>query len=342
MRKWILIGCLLALLAVSSAAFAQETPPLPGEVVVADLLFPRGIEFDSDDNMIVVEAGNGGDTVIFELDDLQVTGGLSAAVRTYAPDGSETSASYYPSEVTPEAAGGVYRAYPRGDSLWLVFMNDSFSQPFTTFSDMIVEIDRATLRPLNVIDLWMYEVENNSDGTQEILSNPSDLAWDENGTMYIVDTGANALLTWTAEEGLGLFRAWGDNPVPTAIEFDADGNIWVGFLGTGIAPGAAKVEQWSPEGELLATFEGLTAVTDIEFAPDGSLYAVQLFTIDPANPEAPGPGSVVAVADGYPPVAEGLPFPHSIAFDSSGAMYVTLGTFAIPGMSFPGMVLRVG
>ena len=87
-------------------------------------------------------------------------------------------------------------------------------------------------------------------------TNVADIAWGADGTLYIVDAGSNALYTWTEADGVQLVTAWG-NDVPTAIEIADNGDIYIGFLGEGIAPGAAKIERWSG-GEVVETFAGLT------------------------------------------------------------------------------------
>jgi hypothetical protein len=127
-----------------------------------------------------------------------------------------------------------------------------------------------------------------------------------------------------------LVAAWPDNPVPTSIEVADNGDLYIGFLGAGLAPGAAKIERWSG-GELAETFAGLNAVSDILLDGD-TLYAVELVIF---GEEGPGPGRVVTVtADGATPVAEGLLAPFGIAKGSDGALYVTYGTIAFaPGMT---------
>jgi len=151
-----------------------------------------------------------------------------------------------------------------------------------------------------------------------------------------VDAGGNDLLSWTEAGGLQLVHAWSDNPVPTSIEVAENGDLYIGFLGAGMAPGAGKIEHWS-DGELVETFSGLSTVTDILLDGD-TLYAVQLTIF---TDQGPGPGSVVTVtADGATPIAEGLIAPFGIAQGADGALYVTFGTVAFaPGMT--GGVVRL-
>jgi hypothetical protein len=146
----------------------------------------------------------------------------------------------------------------------------------------------------------------------------------------------NALLSWTEADGLATVAAWPDNSVPTAVEVADDGSLYVGFLGAELAPGAGKVEHWA-DGELVETFGGLNAVTDILLDGD-TLYAVELVLF---TEEGPGPGRVVTVnAEGATPVVEGLLAPFALAQDAEGALYVSYGTIAFaPGMT--GGVLKL-
>jgi hypothetical protein len=148
-------------------------------------------------------------------------------------------------------------------------------------------------------------------------------------------------MSWTAEAGVQLAQAWpfdGDNPVPTSVEVDENGDIYVGFL-TGFPwpQGGARIEHWSG-GELVETFSGLTMVTGLLMAQDGSLYAVEFTSnFDPASGYAPG--RVVKVdADGITPVLEGLTNPFGIAQAPDGTIVVSINS---TGNEAAGQVIAV-
>lgn len=341
MRKWLVISVVVVVMAgLAVGVLAQDTPPLPGEVVVGDLQQPRGISFGPDGNLVVVEGGSGGNLVLMESDEGQITAGQAWSVSSVGMDGTKTPLLLLPAIDTGTEALSAYRAYWHEDSWWVVMSGGAPNQPpFGPLSATILQLD-PTGRIQTVIDTFAFEEANNPDGTDEINSNPGDIAWLSDGTMLISDSGANALLSWTAADGLQLVHAWG-NDVPTSLAVTADDTVYVGFLGEGIAPGAARIEHWSGM-DLVETFSGLTGVTDIELGADGTLYAVQLFQFsdDPAAP--PGPGNIVSVtADGATPVVEGLPLPHSMAIGDDGSIYVTVNTAAFFGPT-PGMVLKIG
>ncbi len=313
--------------------------PLPGEAVLADLGSPRGLAFDADRNLLVAVAGVGGEAS-FQLQgpdgEQSVNAGLSGRIVSMAPDGTSSDRiAGLPSYAFPGETGGVYRIIPHGRSLWLLFSGTGSGNTGAYWADSVVEYDADTLLVKTVINLNNFEATHDPDGNG-YDTNVADIAWDRDDTLYIVDAGGNDLLSWTAEGGLQLVHAWKDNPVPTSIEIAANGDLYIGFLGAGMAPGAGKIERWSG-GKLVQTFSGLNTVTDILLDGD-DLYAVQLTVF---TEQGPGPGSVVTVTDkGVTPVAEGLPAPFGIAKGSDGALFVTFGTIALaPGMT--GGVLRL-
>lgn len=339
-RKAVFVLLIVVMSLPGVAAFAQDgPPPLPGEVILADLGAPRGLAFDAAGNLLVADAGTGG-----EIEAVMpgpegegvVQMGLSGRIISVAPDGSVTDAvAGFPSYNTGAETLGVYRALPQGDSLWVVFSGAGAGRFGAFWGNSVVELDAATLSTRRVINLDNFEATNDPDGNG-FDSNVSDIAWGADGTLFITDAGCNCLLSWTAEGGLQLVAAWPDNPVPTAVEVAENGDLYIGFLGAGLAPGAAKIEHWSG-GELVETFAGLNAVSDILLDGD-TLYAVELVLFGEAGP---GPGRVVIVnAEGSTPIAEGLPAPFGIAKGPDGALYVSFGTVPLgPGMT--GGVLKL-
>jgi hypothetical protein len=321
-------------------AMAQEgMPPLRGELVLGDLGAPRGLAFDANGNLLVAVAGTGGETEFTMLGpegESTVNAGLSGRIVSIAPDGTTSDLIVgLPSYAMAMETLGVYRIIPNGDSLWLIFSGAGVGNSGAYWQDSIVEYDAETMAVRTIINLNDFEAANDPDGNG-YDTNVADIDWGVNGTLYIVDAGGNDLLSWTAENGLQLIHAWTDNPVPTSIEIAENGDLYIGFLGAGLAPGAGKIEHWSG-GELVETFSGLNTVSDILLDGD-TLYAVQLTVF---TDQGPGPGSVVSVTtDGATPIVEGLLAPFGIAQGADGALYVSFGTMAFaPGMT--GGVVRL-
>jgi hypothetical protein len=115
--------------------------------------------------------------------------------------------------------------------------------------------------------------------------------------------------------------------VPTGLAMAPDGGVYLGLLSEfPLTDGVAKIVKIAPDGTVSDVWTGLTAVTDIALAPDGTLYATELSTgnteTDP--PYHPQTGKVVrqtgpAAAE---EVATGLDYPTHLAFDADGLLYV--------------------
>ena len=315
-------------------ALAQDDLIPSGDIIATDIGSPRGLAFDVDGNLWIADAGIGGDTVLnITVDGTEQTinAGLTGRVIQVTSDGTESDVivglpSYYTS---PERSNGLYRVIPTEDAIWLVYSGNGRFSFGAYWMDTIVELDAMTLSPRTIINLEDFERVNNPDGNA-YDTNVADIAWADDGTMYIVDAAGNDLLSWTADDGLQLVTAWEANPVPTAIEIADNGDLYISFLGEGMADGVATIERWS-DGELVETFTGLTAVTDILL--DGEdLYAVEFVNyVD----DVAGAGRVVQVnSDGITTVADNLIAPFGIAQDADGALYVTYSAVAfVPDVS---------
>ncbi len=126
------------------------------------------------------------------------------------------------------------------------------------------------------------------------------------------------------------------DPVPTSVAVGPDGAYYVGLLaGFPFVPGTAAVYRVDPaSGRFDPYVTGLTHVIDVEFAPDGSLYILQLTNgglLEAEVCDEPAPGSLLRYANGVTSVlADDLMIPGGLAVDSYGSAYVT--TFSVvPG-----------
>lgn len=325
-----LLLVLLLLLAAGMRAAAEDR-------IATGLNNPRHISFGPDGTLYIAEAGSGGST------DAQgpygpVKIGATGQVSAVAVDGTQ---SVVISALLSTDAGfgqieGVGSVYVTDESYWLVMGLGPQDVPDGQYVEALVEVDRATGDVKQMIDLRAFEVDNNPDEADEIVSNPIDIAVSADGIIYIADASANAVLAITNGE-VQLFAAWPPtsatpSAVPTSVAVAEDGSVYIGFLsGFPFPPGGARIEQWSPDGTLLKTFGGLTLVTDILIGQDGSLYAVEMASGFGDLGYNAHSGRVVQVTDdGLMVLMDGLNIPYGMAQDAAGNLYVTVNSAFAP------------
>lgn len=320
------------------SALAQDgPPPLPegAEVVAEGLNYPRLLTVGEDGTIYVAIVGAGGD-VIVTTPEGDVPFGYSSEVIAIAADGSQSTLVGN----LPSAAGiGGATAIEWGENSYWVGVSGPGPEapPNGLLAASALQFSAEDNHLLTYVDLYGYEVANDPDGNG-VDTNTGDILVASDGTVYILDVGANTLFTWTADGGLEPLVIWEDNSVPTAVAEAPDGNLVISHLGAELAPGAGKVEVISTEGEVLETYAGFNTLTDVVVADDGAIYAVAL--ISGFGEQGPLPGQVIHVnaGEGGEIVVDGLMVPYGIALEADGSMLVTTGaSFVPPGM---GMVLR--
>ena len=196
--------------------------------------------------------------------------------------------------------------------------------------------DRVSL----LADVLANEASANPDGT-DIDSNPVGLLRQGNG-YYLADAGGNAVVRVDNRGSFSTLTplpptAIGADAVPTAVEKGPDGAFYISQLtGFPFEPGAANIWRVVPGQAPTAWASGLTNVTDLAFAKDGTLYAVEIASEGLLN----GPiGSLVKVTPGsgdHETIIGGLFAPYGVALTKNAA-YVSTGTVLTGG----GQVIKV-
>lgn len=320
---FVLLMLILALASVLPAIAQDEY-----DTIVDGLINPRNLFYDADGNLWIAEAGDGGPG----LTNTEESFGNGGQITMVTPDGNASVEVIGLTSFRDGNTLGTHAIYVTEGSIWMLLGETSdFRIPY---SHALVELDRDYNRIVTFVDLLTLEIEEDPDGNANMQSNATDFEVAPDGTIYIANAGCNCLMSWSADAGLAVAAAWPfstDNPVPTSVEVDADGNIYVGFLtGFPFPEEGSRIEVWNG-GELVQTYTGLTTVTGLEITDDGRIIAVETGLDD-------GIGRVVEVTeDGLTVLADNLPVPYGVVQTPEGDLAVSIG--AIGGQG--GAVIRV-
>ncbi|GAA4971340.1 ScyD/ScyE family protein [Kineococcus glutinatus] len=372
-RRTTTAATLLALTCLAPAAPATATTGEhdPAPVVVATGLDnPRQLGWDRDGaSLLVAEAGSGGDTCAGEGPQRQCAG-LTGAVGLVHDPGARTGGAPHrvvtglASIAAPDGSFAVGSDGAAATELPGIYAAAMTYVPPEAFPG--VDLPGGFARQLGsvvlgghgysypVVDLAAAEARLNPDGAQ-VESNPYGiLVVPRTATTpthaLVADAAANTV--WRVGIGgdlrprVSVFATYPTPPdddttpefVPTSLARDADGNVYVGGLGSE-QPGAAQVVKYSAGGRELHRWTGFTGVTGVAVAGDGTLYVSQLFGAgapgggedgEPVAPndDVPGPGpgapgDVVRVAPSGERTSVPVPFPAGLAVDEEGAVYVS-------------------
>ncbi|MGB8380387.1 MAG: ScyD/ScyE family protein [Dermatophilaceae bacterium] len=192
-----------------------------------------------------------------------------------------------------------------------------------------------------VFDVAGYEAAANPDGT-DVDSNSVGITRSGNGWV-VADAGGNDVVSTrgggstvgvlppvpTTRPGGGLPPGFPADAVPTDVVQGPDGAWYVSQLvGFPFEKGSSSIWRIVPGQTPQRWATGLTNVTSLAFADDGSLYAVQIASDGLLS----GPvGALVKVTPGastHAIVAGGLFAPYGVAIRGSAA-YVTTGSVAV-------------
>lgn len=320
------LGMILMLLTLALAGVASAQSG--GITIATGFNGPQGVLVAPDGGAWVIDAGQ---------------------VVRVAPDGSKTVSAKLPTVAGPEGpVGGARLALMSGmlfatNGLW-----DEESQGDRP-ANMAAVVKIANGVATELTNTW--DIENNLNPDPYIKdSHPYGLFAGTDGNFYVADAGANDLLRVNATTGqvsvVAVMPAvpapfpnperggkMESDPVPTGVVMNSDGSFYISLLpGAPFTPGAAKVVKVMPDGTVSDYATGLTTITDLRKGPDGNLYAVQ-FAIFTQQGPTPNSGALVRVKPGAASeaVLNGLSFPTSVDFTSTGDAYLTINGVGAPG-----------
>jgi hypothetical protein len=261
--------------------------------------------------------------------------GSNGADATDLPGEYIVAETYVPGGLPPEAAG-----LPGADQLGHL---------------LVVEHDAGQQIVVPYADIAAAEAEHNPDGAQ-VDSNPYATLFVDptpdgipgtDGYALVADAAANTV--WKVQPDFSVvpgdcagdacippyeITVFATYPtpaddevtpefVPTSLATDADGNVYVGGLGSLLA-GEAQVVEYSAAGKELNRWGGFTGITGLAVDERGQhLYVSELFGTNPEAAPQGAPGNVVRVD-----VAAGtyqsmdVPFPAGVAVDRQNRVFV--------------------
>jgi hypothetical protein len=358
---WFVLALLLAAGAPLATAAQDASPaasPAAGAppVVASGLTNPRGFTWAPDGTLYVALAGNGGtNPPVGELlpppAGPEAGGGPSAAVASIGPDGCPVAvATGLPSSLDViGSVVGVSDVAILGDQLYALVAGGGGShgnpdQPaglYRVYADGTFEVvaDLGAWRRANPV---AHPAEVEPDGQWYGM-----VAAPDGSALWIVEANGGQVLTVTPDGTITRVADLSEgHPVPTGIALAPEGGVYVGYLTAfPFVDGTSRVDRVAPDGTVSTVWSGLSMVTGIAVAPDGTLFAAEMATGDPASMEEPPfqpfTGRVVRQtgADGLEEVATGMLFPVNLRFGPDGGLNVALPS--VGANNGEGVILRL-
>jgi hypothetical protein len=351
----------LALVVAVAASAAPASAQSSFEVVASGLDNPRHLSFSPTGALYVAEAGRGGTGPCVEHPSLgEFCLGFSGAVTQVDDDGPDQRVlTGVPSIINEEGETlGASDIAFTGSQKFVLSVglggSDEFRAGFGAQGALLGTLVTGKLRHGGFslfADVLANEAVANPDGT-DIDSNPVGLV--RQGEGYIVaDAGGNAVVrashkgtfsTITAlPPGSALAPPFLGLPpgtqiptdaVPTSVVRGPDGAYYISQLtGFPFEQGDANIWRVVPGQAATVYASGLTNLTDLAFASDGSLYAVEIASTGLLNAPIGGLpiGALVKITPGasqHTTVAGNLRAPYGVALTQSVAYVSTCAVCA--------------
>lgn len=346
--------------------------PETTELIASGLNNPRGLNFGPEGELYVAEAGSGGEGLCAEgPEGLRCYGTTGAITRIDLPSGAVTRVATGLPSLAGEDGSFAIGAHDisfqgRGNAFLTIGFSGDPAARTIDFGPAGASL--ARLARMNASGAWdlqqdlgAYEAEANPTGDEED-SNPYGLL-SLAGKRIVADAGANALNEVAANGAIRTLATFPDrmveappflelppgtlipmDAVPTSVALGSDGHYYVGQL-TGFpfpVAGANIYRVPANGGTPEAYAEGFTAIIDVAFGADGSLYVLEIAKngLLDAFIYNDWTGGLFRVApDGTrTEIAAGELFaPGGVAVGPDGALYVTNNSI----FSGVGQVLRI-
>ncbi len=282
---------------------------------------PRGFVWDAHGSMIIASGGIGG-TEPLPADEsgaiFRIENGCPVTIASGFPSGSAFGGRYGISDVamldgTLYALGDggfdVLPPTPAPDGLYRINPDGSW-QAITNVGGW-VEANPTKLRP------------GDTDPGGEPFAMVSD-----GEAFWVSESNQGQILRVTPQGAITRIADLSEtHPVPTGLKLAPDGGVYVGYLTAApFTDGSSKVIKVTADGQVTDVWTGLTALTDVAVAPDGTLYALEMSTQNLSTPPfyQRNTGRVVRQTgpSSLEPVLSGIDQPVRMAFGPDGGLYV--------------------
>lgn len=368
----VVLGAAVLLMVPAAAPVSAQDAALPDgwTVLATGLNAPRGLTIADDGTIYVAEAGLGGTDCVDGWRGPQCSG-MTGSIGAYK-DGAYTQVvtglasfddageSMGPGDVVVDPDGHLEITMNAGSN-----RADLLPQYAAQYGYVLHIAEDGTIT--TVADFAGYEAANNPDSADPGSGIDSDIygmVRHPDGTLYVVDAGGNVLYM-VGDDGeltvASIFHATmvpapvdpaaSPDPaatpamipmqaVPTGVTVGPDGDLYVAQLtGVPFPKGGAsvfRVPAGGGEAEVYAS--GFSAIQDVAFGPDGTLYVLEythngLTSGDPTGglwAVPAGGGEAVLIA------TDPLVMPGALAVDGNGTIFVTNHSM---GKAAPGELL---
>ena len=357
-------GRLVFLVVVALAAAvssAQARPDASPTVVASGLNNPRGLEVGSGGAVYVAEAGRGGDTCFGSGENVTCVGFTGSVTRVRGGEQRRIATGLL-SAAGPDGAfaTGANDVAVSGRGVYVIMT----SAPPQALRGVPAVFTRQLGRLLRVrassqtamADVGRFDVRHNPDGA-DVNPNPYGVVAGPRGIFYVVDAGGNTLLRVDRGGGVSLVAVFPPETVgrrqvqsvPTTVTWGPDGALYVGELGgEGMPTGKSRIFRVDPfadedegEEELEVFATGFTAISGIDFAPDGTLYVTEQFRTVAGLERGDFTGALIKIAPNgrRTELARGkLVAPGGVAVGPGKTVFVSVNS-VFPG---EGAVVRLG
>lgn len=358
-RRFTLIAVLAAVgLFHPAPALTQDATPeaaaLPDgvEVVASGLTNPRGFTWGADGTLFLALAGIGGD-LEGKLDDGTPDGffgGYTASVVSVADGCTAPVAEELPSGLWRDA-GWIWGAMDvaiLGDQMYVLSGGGGVEAGFPDDPNGVYRIGEDGSAEL-VADLSAWFRENPPEFQPPDYGQDGSLFEIEAGEdrLWLTEAVGGRLMTVTPDGEITLVADLSvDHMVPDGITLDGEGGAYVAHETVVPYPeGAANVLHVAADGTVTEHWTGLTAMTGLTAAPDGTLYAAEMATNNTEEPPylTPDSGRIVRMtgSDSHEAVVTDIPYPVGLEFGADGMLYLTYPAWGPDAGEGLGALLRI-